>query len=60
MATTTERQRAFRDRMRAAGWTTETVWIPPSGRELLRSIARSMREMTELNRAIKEVSDKRD
>jgi hypothetical protein len=46
--------------MRAAGWTTETVWIPPAGRDLLRRIARSMRELSELNRAIKEVSDKRD
>lgn len=57
---TRERMAAWRERMKAEGLAPITEWVPVDGRDLLRSIARTMREMSELRRSMKEVDDKQD
>ena len=55
-----EKQRRFRERKRSEGMTTETVWIPTEARELVRSIARMLRETAQLRREMKEVNSTRE
>ena len=59
MSESKERQAAWRERMKERGFEQVPVWVPADCRELIRDIARKMREGAERRRK-KEVSDKRD